>query len=114
MCSSDLYATMMAFNAVLGGAIIGGLWCVLVIFGAHRALLPIGLNDVALTGKQNLLAFAGAANFSQGGAALGVMLRTKNTEMKGIAASATLSATFVGVTEPAIYGCNLRLKTPMI
>ena len=38
-----------------------------VIFGAHRALVPIGIQDVALNGRQNLLAFAGAANFSQAG-----------------------------------------------
>ena len=62
-----LYDTMMGFSTVLGGALVGGLWGVCVIFGAHRALLPIGLNDVAVNGRQNLLAFAGAANFAQGG-----------------------------------------------
>lgn len=109
-----VYYAMMNFNAVLGGAVVGGLWGVFVIFGAHRALLPVGLNDVAVSGKQNLLAFAGAANFSQGGAALGVMLRTKDEEMKGVSASAVISAVLVGITEPAIYGCNLRLRKPMI
>lgn len=109
-----VYYGLMQFNAVLGGAVVGGLWGVFVIFGAHRALLPVGLNDVAVSGKQNLLAFAGAANFSQGGAALGVMLKSKNKELKGVAASATISAVLVGITEPAIYGCNLRLKKPMI
>lgn len=109
-----VYYALMNFNSMLGGAVIGGLWGVLVIFGAHRALLPVGLNDVATTGKQNLLAFAGAANFAQGGAALGVMLRTKNEEMKSVAASAVISAVLVGITEPAIYGCNLRLKKPMV
>lgn len=109
-----LYNTLIGFNAMLGGAVVGGLWGVLVIFGAHRALLPVGLNDVAVSGRQNLLAFAGAANFSQGGAALGVMLKTKNKELKGIAASSVISAAFVGITEPAIYGCNLRLKKPMV
>lgn len=109
-----VYYALMNFNSMLGGAVVGGLWGVLVIFGAHRALLPVGLNDVATTGKQNLLAFAGAANFAQGGAALGVMLRTKNEEMKGVAASAVISAVLVGITEPAIYGCNLRLKRPMV
>lgn len=109
-----VYYAMMNFNAVLGGAVVGGLWGVFVIFGAHRALLPIGLNDVAVSGKQNLLAFAGAANFSQGGAALGVMLKTKDEEMKGVSASAVVSAVLVGITEPAIYGCNLRLRKPMI
>ena len=58
--------------------------------------------------------FAGAANFSQAGAALGVMLKTKSKELKQVAASASLSAWLVGITEPAIYGCNLRLKKPMV
>lgn len=110
----SVYYALMNFNAILGGAVVGGLWGVFVIFGAHRALLPVGLNDVAVSGKQNLLAFAGAANFSQGGAALGVMLKTKNQELKGVAASSVISAVLVGITEPAIYGCNLRLKKPMV
>lgn len=109
-----VYNSIISFNAVLGGAVIGGLWGVLVIFGAHRALLPVGLNDVATTGRQNLLAFAGAANFAQGGAALGVMLKTKSEKLKGVSASAVISAVLVGITEPAIYGCNLRLKRPMV
>ena len=108
------YDFMIGISPTLGGALVGGLWGVFVIFGAHRALLPIGLNDVALNGHQNILAFAGSANFAQGGAALGVMLRSKDKEVKQVAASATLAATIVGVTEPAIYGCNLRLKKPMI
>ena len=96
-----LYYALMSFNTAVGGAVIGGLWGVFVIFGAHRALLPVGLNDVAVSGKQNLLAFAGAANFSQGGAALGVMLKSRNKELKSVAASATISAALVGITEPA-------------
>ncbi|HZJ86659.1 MAG TPA: glucose PTS transporter subunit IIA, partial [Erysipelothrix sp.] len=108
------YNSVMGISTILGGALVGGLWGVFVIFGAHRAILPIGLNDVALTGKQNLLAFAGAANFSQGGAALGVALKTKDTDLKQVAASSSLSATLVGITEPAIYGVNLRLKKPMV
>lgn len=111
---SFIYGGMMNISPILCGAFIGGMWCVFVIFGAHRALIPIGINDVALYGRQNLLAFAGAANFSQGGAALGVMLRTKNKGLEAIAASASISAVVCGITEPAIYGCNLRLKKPMI
>lgn len=109
-----VYAGMMNLSPAICGAFIGGMWCVFVIFGAHRALLPIGINDVAQFGHQNLLAFAGAANFSQGGAALGVMLKTKNKDLKTVAASAAISASVCGITEPAIYGCNLRLKRPMI
>ncbi len=111
---SFLYSGMMNISPILCGAFVGGMWCVFVIFGAHRALLPIGINDVAQFGHQNLLAFAGAANFSQGGAALGVMLKTKDKSLKTVSASAMISAAVCGITEPAIYGCNLRLKRPMI
>lgn len=107
------YKYVYELSPALCGAFIGGLWCVLVIFGAHRALLPIGINDVAQTGRQNLLAFAGAANFSQAGAALGVFFKTKNADLKTISLSASVTALF-GITEPAIYGANLRLKKPMI
>ena len=109
-----LYQALYSFSPLLGGTIVGGLWGVCVIFGAHRALLPIGLNDVAISGTNTLMCFAGAANFSQAGAALGVALKSKNVETKQVAGAATLSAFIVGVTEPAIYGCNLRLKKPMV
>lgn len=108
-----LYYYIMNLSPILLGGFIGGIWCVLVIFEAHRGLVPIGINDVARTGRQNLLAFAGAANFSQAGAAFGVFVRTKNKDLKAVAASATVTALF-GITEPAIYGANLRLKKPMI
>lgn len=107
------YKYVYELSPALCGAFIGGLWCILVIFGAHRALLPIGINDVAQTGRQNLLAFAGAANFSQAGAALGVFFKTKNADLKTISLSVSVTALF-GITEPAIYGANLRLKKPMI
>ena len=107
------YHYIMNLSPILLGAFVGGIWCVLVIFGAHRAIIPIGINDVAKTGRQNLLAFAGAANFSQAGAALGVFFKTKNKNLKTVAASATVTALF-GITEPAIYGANLRLKKPMV
>ncbi|SCH88095.1 MULTISPECIES: PTS transporter subunit EIIC [unclassified Romboutsia] len=107
------YQLLMNFSPVLCGAFIGGMWCVLVIFGAHRPILPIAINDIAQNGRQNLLAFAGAANFSQAGAALGVFLKSKNKSLKTVALSGSITALF-GITEPAIYGANLRLKRPMI
>lgn len=109
-----LYQALYSFSPLLGGIIVGGLWGVCVIFGAHRALLPIGLNDVAISGTNTLMCFAGSANFAQAGAAFGVSLKSKNADTKQVAAAGSLSAFLVGVTEPAIYGCNLRLKKPMI
>ena len=117
-----LYNAVMSISPLLGGAVVGGLWGVLVIFGAHRALLPVGLNDVAVTaskhtcgaGHNTLMCYAGAANFAQAGAALGVMLKTRSKKLRQVAGAATISAFLVGITEPAIYGCNLRKKRPMI
>lgn len=108
-----VYQQLMSFSPILCGAFIGGLWCVLVIFGAHKAIIPIAINDVAVNGRQNLLAFAGAANFAQAGAAMGVFLKSKNKSLKTVALSGSITALF-GITEPAIYGSNLRLKKPMI
>lgn len=108
-----VYQQLMSFSPILCGAFIGGLWCVLVIFGAHKAIIPIAINDVAVNGRQNLLAFAGAANFAQAGAAMGVFLKSKNKSLKTVALSGSITALF-GITEPAIYGANLRLKKPMI
>lgn len=108
-----LYYAIHGISPILLGAFIGGAWGVLVIFGAHRAIVPIGINDVAKTGQQNLLAFAESANFAQGGAAFGVFLKTKKKDLKAVAASATITALF-GITEPAIYGTNLRFKKPMV
>ena len=108
-----LYQLLINFSPILCGAFIGGMWCVLVIFGAHRPILPIAINDIAQNGRQNLLAFAGAANFSQAGAAMGVFLKSKNKSLKTVALSGSITALF-GITEPAIYGANLRLKKPMI
>lgn len=110
---NSLYQLLMNFSPILCGAFIGGMWCVLVIFGAHRPILPIAINDIAQNGRQNLLAFAGAANFSQSGAAMGVFLKSKNKSLKTVALSGSITALF-GITEPAIYGANLRLKKPMI
>ena len=107
------YQLLMNLSPILCGAFIGGMWCILVIFGAHRPILPIAINDVAQNGRQNLLAFAGAANFSQAGAAMGVFLKSKNKALKTVALSGSITALF-GITEPAIYGANLRLKKPMI
>lgn len=108
------YTALTGFNMIFAGAVIGGLWCVFVAFGAHRALVPISINDVAVSGSQTLMAMSSPANFAQGGASFGVMLKTKNKELKSVAASTSLTAALAGITEPALYGCNLRLKKPMI
>lgn len=102
-----------AFSPLIAGAILGASWQLLVIFGVHWGLVPVFINNIAVYGKDGIKPAATASVFAQTGAALGVMLRTKNKKLKTLAGSATLSALF-GITEPAVYGVTLPLKRPFI
>lgn len=109
----QLFTTVTNFSPLLSGAFFGGLYSILVMFGMHRALVPIGVNEVATLGSTALWAFTGPANFSQAGAALGVFFRVKDKKMKSVALSACVTA-LCGITEPALYGVNLKYKRPMV
>lgn len=96
----------------LGGAIMGGLWQVFVIFGLHWGLVPVFQIEFQTTGQMLLIAPVFAAVLAQAGAVAGVWVRARNKNLKSLAAPATLSAFLAGITEPAIYGLNLPLKRP--
>lgn len=96
----------------LGGAIMGGLWQVFVIFGLHWGFVPLMTAEFQSTGYIYLAAPLFAAVLAQAAAVAGVWVRTKNKNLKSLAAPATLSGFLAGVTEPAIYGINLPLKRP--
>jgi PTS system beta-glucosides-specific IIC component len=98
--------------AIAGGALVGGLWQVLVIFGLHWSFVPIFIQEVSTTGLSIMLAPTIAAVFGQGAAALAVLIRTRNAARKQAALPAMISAFVAGVTEPAVYGVNLPLKVP--
>lgn len=102
-----------AFSPLIAGALLGAGWQLFVIFGVHWGLVPIFINNIAVYGRDGIKPAATASVFAQTGAALGVMLKTKNKKLKTLAGSATLSALF-GITEPAVYGVTLPLKRPFI
>lgn len=83
----------------------------LTMMGMHYALAPLQIQQIAETGISTLLVSALTANFSQAGAAFGAFLAVKDKSMKSVAASASLSA-FLGITEPAMFGVNLKYKRP--
>ncbi|GAA5031752.1 beta-glucoside-specific PTS transporter subunit IIABC [Microbacterium fluvii] len=96
----------------LGGAIMGGLWQVFVIFGLHWGLVPVFQIEFQTTGQMLLIAPVFAAVLAQAAAVAGVWVRARNKNLKSLAAPATLSGFLAGITEPAIYGINLPLKRP--
>lgn len=96
----------------VAGFLLAGLNPLLVMTGMHFAIMPIAIQNLANTGYDNFwLPFALIANVAQAGAIFAVMLKTKNTEQKSIAASTGISA-FFGISEPGMFGVTFKLKKP--
>lgn len=110
---SSSYTFIYDLSPPIAGALLASIWSILVIFGLHKVLVPVGINDIARMGYTTIFAFTAAANFAQAGAALGVFLKLRNKKQKSLAGTASLTALF-GITEPAIYGFTLKYKKPMI
>ena len=89
------------------------LYATTVVSGIHHMYTIIDLGQLSAYGLTFWLPLASAANVAQGGAALAVALKTKNKKLKSMALPASLSA-FMGITEPAIFGVNLRYLRPFI
>lgn len=107
------YNFLAATAPALAGAIIGGLWQVVVIFGVHWGITPVNLANFAMNGHDTFQAFQTIAVVAQVAAAFGVFIKSRNKEFKNMALSAGLTGLF-GITEPTIYGVTLRLKKPFI
>lgn len=105
--------TLESYCSWLVPTLIGGLTPLLVMTGTHYGLIPIGINNRLTLGYDTVI-YPGmlASNVAQGGAALAVAVKSKNAEVKQLASSAGLTALF-GITEPALYGVNLKFKTPL-
>ena len=104
---ASLINAILDFNYPIAGLVIGGFYQCLVIFGLHWAVIPIISSELASPGYSHLNAIVSATMIAQGGGALAVWLRVRDARIKRMAAPATISA-FCGVTEPAMYGLNLK------
>lgn len=93
--------------------ILGGLFPLLVMTGTHYGIIPIGINNRMTLGYDTIV-YPGnlASNIAQGGATLAVAVKSKVSEVKQLASSAGITAV-CGITEPALYGVNMRFKTPL-
>lgn len=97
----------------LGSLVMGALYAPTVITGIHHMYSIIDLGQIQQYGVTHWLPLASAANIAQGAAALAVALKTRDTKLKSMALPSSLSA-FMGITEPAIFGVNIRFFRPFI
>lgn len=113
---TDSLVWLYEATGAFGMGIFGTFYSTIVITGLHQSFPAIEttlLADIAKTGGSFIFPVASMANVAQGGAALAVFFLTKNEKQKSLASSASLSA-MLGITEPAIFGVNLKLKYPFI
>ena len=97
----------------IAGAVAGGVWQVIVIFGIHWGMVPIVIANFAQNGQDTLQIFIQIAVISQMAAAFGVFLKAKDKQLRTDALSAGITGIF-GITEPVIYGITLPRKKPFI
>ncbi len=104
---------LIAIPFGIGAFIMGGVYAPTVVAGVHHMYNAIEMMMLADNGMNTWMPIATAANVAQGAAALAVALKTKNKKTKSMALPASLSA-FLGITEPAIFGVNVRFMRPFI
>ncbi|WP_435234734.1 sucrose-specific PTS transporter subunit IIBC [Psychromonas sp. PT13] len=100
----------------IGGALFGLIYAPFVITGMHHSFIAIEIQllaDIAVTGGSFIFPIAAMSNIAQGGAALAVGFATKDIKTKGIAIPSGVTA-LLGITEPAMFGVNLKLRYPFI
>lgn len=105
------YTAVYSLSPLVSGAVIGGLWQVLVMFGLHWGMVPVMTNNLSYYGRDTVGPACFMAVAAQAGAVLGVLLKTKKVKMRSLSLSAFISALF-GITEPAVYGITLKYKRP--
>lgn len=106
------FISLFGVAGPVAGLLMGGLMSVIVITGMHYAFFPSTFDGLGGVGYDILLLpMSIVSNMGQCGAVLGAAFKIKDKKMKSIAFSSALSALF-GITEPAIYGVNLKYKKP--
>lgn len=91
--------------------LLAGTFSLIIMTGMHYAFVPIMINNIAQNGHDYLLPAMFLANMGQAGASFAVFLRSRNKKFKSLALTTSITA-LMGITEPAMYGVNMRLKKP--
>ena len=98
----------------IGGGLFGLFYAPIVLTGMHHSFIAIEtqlLAETAVTGGSFIFVTASMNNVAQGAAVLAVLAITKDSKLKSLCSASGISA-LLGITEPAMFGVNLKLKTP--
>ncbi|ENZ5662151.1 beta-glucoside-specific PTS transporter subunit IIABC [Enterococcus hirae] len=109
----SLFNSIYSFSPLVAGLIMGSLWQVFVMFGMHWGFVPIMFLNIEQYGFDVMVPMLLPAVLAQGGAALAVAIRTKDTKLRLLGISSTITSLF-GITEPTVYGVTLPLKKPFV
>lgn len=96
---------------IVAGVVVGGTLSLIIITGMHYVIVPIMINNISTMGFDPIKILFYVANLGQAGAAFGVFLRARDKKLKSLALTTSFSA-MMGITEPAMYGVNIRYKRP--
>ena len=111
-----IFGAVSAFLSLpfgIGGFVVGGLQQAIVVFGVHHVFNALEVQLLASTGVDPFNAIITGAIIAQGGAAAAVAARTQNKKKRALYISSIVPA-FLGITEPVIFGINLRLMKPFL
>ncbi|MDT2622252.1 beta-glucoside-specific PTS transporter subunit IIABC [Enterococcus hirae] len=109
----SLFNSIYSFSPLVAGLIMGSLWQVFVMFGMHWGFVPIMFLNIEQYGFDVMVPMLLPAVLAQGGAALAVAIWTKDTKLRSLGISSTITSLF-GITEPTVYGVTLPLKKPFV
>ncbi|BDG43475.1 PTS system trehalose-specific EIIBC component [Parageobacillus caldoxylosilyticus] len=107
------FVTIFDNVPAIGGFLYGALYAPLVVTGMHHTFLPVDLQLIANTGGTFLWPILVMSNIAQGSAALAMMFVAKDEKLRGLSFTSAVSA-YLGITEPAMFGVNLRFRYPFI
>ncbi|SES91764.1 PTS system, sucrose-specific IIC component [Salinibacillus kushneri] len=102
-----------ALGSAVAGALLGGFFLPLVMFGLHHGLTPIHMELINSFGSTALLPILAMAGASQVGAAIAIYVKTRNKRLRNVIKGG-LPTGFLGIGEPLIYGVTLPLGRPFI
>lgn len=106
---ADVISALLSFNGIIGGAIYGAFYPILVVFGLHWPLIPIVINDLAVNGQSVICALTSITAVGIAGGVFAVAIKTKRKKFEALGYSAGVSA-LCGIAEPSLYGVLLKYK----